>query len=191
MTTIEAKVRLAQRTLDFLNDEDLNPAFLIIKESGVSRAQAFVDAHHQVLPLLNKMTEEKQEKQQALTELERIYDIARAAIMAGLPHVQVASPAGSMNTPDDLMEAAEALENVLLEQEGEWVPHLLNPLQSANDACAKEWHEWLDANREVQDAQRTRRDALALFEAMSIDLRRLVRSVLGSSSKTYQLLSLR
>ncbi len=156
---------------------------------------------------LTKVTDaegrERRERDTAAEPLGRVYDKVRSATLARLPHAQVSGRAKSFTTPDDLINGAEKIEDLLCVAGGvdedhpldgtgpnaptgeKWARDLLKELQGPLSAAVKEADEASAASAALQKAQQARADARAVFHARLVPFRRVVRDVYGPQSREY------
>lgn len=186
-TNLERAKRIATRALAIVNDANAHPAIVGLKTRVTNVVQQFLGADEQVRVAAASANKETDESIKSAKPLAREFDVVRTAIMANASHEQIAAASSQLATGDDLLKAAEEAEAILERHKDEaWASSLLPGFAPLVDAASKEWTEARDAKNVLQKAQAVRQDAVQLFDTAMVDLRRVVRAVMGSTSKAYQ-----
>ncbi len=130
-------------------------------------------------------TKESSDIRAALAPLARRYDAARAEVLARLGAPFSSVPADA--TPDELIAAAEAVEQTLGGHEGEaWAAALLGALGPSLDAAIQEQEEDNVARRSLKRAELAREQAACALRPVLVAMRRAVRVAFGRSSREYR-----
>ncbi|MBI5478834.1 MAG: hypothetical protein HY906_08265 [Deltaproteobacteria bacterium] len=178
--------RRARRAIALAGAPNQHPALAAVSPRVKGPAEAFLAAHERVRVAGSAAAKENEEALQALQPLAREYDAARAAIMANASHEQVGPAASQFATPDDLLKAAEDVEDVLHAHTGEqWAAGVLGAYAPVVEKATKEWAERVTAQSDLQKAQTARRDAAVALGGVMVHFRRAIRAVNGSTSREY------
>lgn len=130
-------------------------------------------------------TKESGDVRAALAPLAERYEVAHAEVTARLGAPLPAAAACA--TPDQLIAAAEALEQGLAGHEGEaWAAALLGALGPTLDAAIQEQEEDNVARRALRRAELAREQAACALHPVLVAMRRAVRVAYGRGSREYR-----
>lgn len=178
--------RLARRAMQLTKIEQNHPAVVAVGASVDTVAATFLTAHDRLRAARTAESKEIHESTVAMNALAREYDTVRAVVVIHAPHEQLGSVASRFNTPDDLLAAAEVLEDVLESYAGaDWATKVRESFSAALDTATREWVEGVTARSDLQKAQAEQREAAMALSARLVEFRRVVRSAFGSTSREY------
>lgn len=184
-------------------DRSTNTAIKIAGAPVVEAAGNFDTAQSNLTRLTTKERQERKERDAAVVPLGGIYDTVRSTTLARLPHADVSDRSKSLGTPDDVINAAEKLEDLLCEVGGvdedhpldgtgeqaptgeAWALDLLRELRGPLSAAVKEADEASMASAALQKAQEACELARALLHTRIVAFRRVVRDAYGPESREY------
>lgn len=123
------------------------------------------------------------EGEAALAKLRTIFDQTKEVVAA---HTGISYEAASAyGAPEDLMNAAEEMED-LMTAGSEWAGPLLEVFSATVDEAGKEHGEASQARKAQQKAQLEREQAAGRARPVFVRFRRSVRAAFGSSSREYR-----
>jgi hypothetical protein len=202
---LERLVKRAEEICDSSDNDEIDVA----GEEILKRKQVFIEADRDVVRLLGIARKERKESDTALGPLATKYDTVRSAVVIKLPHQELPGRSSSFTTPDDLITAAEKMEDLLVRVAGvdeahpidgtgetaptgeAWALKLLRGLQPLLGAGVKEYREAVIASADLQKSQQHREVVRTQLEQTFLEFRRLVRDVYGDSSREYHMLRTR
>ncbi len=136
--------------------------------------------------LLRGASKEVREALAAVAPLAKFYDETREVVMTKSPG-RTFLAASSFTTPDDLLGAAEDLEDVLEEHAASaWAKDLFKAMVGLLDSAVKEQGEASGALDALQKAQQCRADTAMLARPLFVRFRRVVRNTFGRESREYR-----
>lgn len=195
--------RVTSRAVEIAK-KSTNPKIKLSAKPLQNGAAEFKRTNKLVRRLTRKAKKELVERDTAVDALATEYDQTRSAILVQLPSADVDDRASSQATPDDLINAAMELEDLLINVGGvdeahplggegdaaptgeEWARALIPDLSAALSAAIKENSEAVEASSELQDAIKARIVARSTLKALLRSFRQLVRDVYGPSSNAYR-----
>jgi hypothetical protein len=185
----EKLYRVTGRAVGIAKDEEAPDLIGAVAPPLVKAAELFFGAYAANKAAEDDTRREIGEATEAITDLARGYDGARAAVLGNQVQDAVGPAAVKCTTPDDLLREAEQVEEILLERRDEpWAHALLPAYSSAIERAQKEWSEGLLAQTKLQKAQGVLREAAEKVNRALVDFRRMVRVVYGMKSKQYHLI---
>jgi len=166
-------------------------------------------ARKKLRSLRKKYTKELTERDQAVAEMAKKYDSTRSVALMNSPRAEVGERASDYTTPDDKIQAAEDLEEWLLDEAGVdtdhpvggegdaaptgagWALALLGDLSPLVIKAIKENTEAMQATEDLHDAVTALAEAKGGLDYQIRTFRQVIRDELGVSSKEYAALRLR
>jgi hypothetical protein len=188
--------RVLLRSKEIVDEAAVNPVLVqVYKKSLEGPANAFLAAHAAVTKASIAVNKENAEALDAIDALATPYAGARSTIMAVLPETAGALPATlkSLPTDTDKLWAIGTLLEAIEERAGEaWADALLaGELGTKAPATIKEVHEAIDAIKEFAAASQDRTAAYGPACDKFYAFKRVVRDLLGASSKQYRRIHVR
>ncbi len=150
----------------------------------VAQCNAFTAADDAVMAAEQAVKKEVSESTAALTELRGLFDRMREVTASKLGVTYEA--ASAFRTPDDLLNAAEDLEDTLRRGEAEWADAVLTKYSPVLEAASKEYAEGSAALKALQQATLSREQAEGQLRPVLVRFRRAVRASFGSRSRQYR-----
>lgn len=206
--SIEKLIRYVVRALRVYTSST-DPKIKVGGEPLEAAYQEFKAANRQVKRCMKAVRKERKESESALILLASEIDSTASTIALRRPNEVLPGRSGSFATPDDILQAADEIEEILLNVGGvdedhpldgtsdaaptgeEWARTLLREFQPVYSAAAKEYEEAVNASADLQKARARRAVARGELEQKLYGFRRLVRDVYGTSSREYLMLMAR
>jgi hypothetical protein len=156
-----------------------------------------------------KHAKELRERDEAVAMLTTKYDSSRSVTLMYSPQADVGETSSNYTTPDDKIQAAEDLEELLLDEVGvdethpadgegdaaptgsKWALELLKDLSPLITKATKENTEAMQASEDLQNAVTAHAETRGGLEYQIQAFRQVVRNELGKKSKEYDALRLR
>lgn len=178
----ERAAKTAQTTLSAAQPKTL--AMTAIAPELIAAVDAFKATDATVRAAFAAAEREVKEALTALEPLTAAYESCRVVLDAKLG--RSLPSAKTFATPDDLLRAAEALEDELEAQSADWAKPLLTVLVPALETASREQAESTTALKALQKAQAARESAAGAARPLFVAFRRAVRAELGSSAREYR-----
>lgn len=184
--------RLANRVIRLVSRKDQHKLIGIVGEKTTITANEYLNSQKAVQQAESKTNKEMNESYPVMEMLGKEYDRARIAIKNKASNEAIGAVASEYKTPDDLLNASEKLEEILLTYKNEkWAQDVIETLSPIIDSATKEWTEAIEAGDELQKIKNNRRLCARRFLDELIQFRRAVRSIYGKTSREYRSLTIR
>lgn len=193
------KAMRVERIVDVAEKTAVKVAGSAVKESKV----VFEEAIKEVQRITTIEGKEREEGDEASTELGNVYDTIRSSTLVKQPYADLAGRASCFTTTDDLLAGAVKLEDHLARVAGvdgdhpmdgadekapigeEWALLLLKELVSTVEKARKEHVEAVRAGEDLQKAKDSRARNRGILEERIMSFRWVVRDAYGVHSKEY------
>lgn len=159
-------------------------ALKALAEDIIAQGRAFDAADKAVQAAERVAAKEVSESSAAMSKLRQMFDQMREVSAAKLNVTYEA--ASAFPTDDDLLNAAEDLEEGLQAGDPEWATSVLEAFTPVLETASKEAAEGVSARKAVQQATLARDQAEGNLRPVLVRFRRAVRATFGSSARQYR-----